>query len=163
MMNQGLLMVVTGASDYRNLVPEGLLLRALGRRVKICLIEFGNKNKDWNYSTLTTHPEFRDFLEIHRLHDFKAVADGCADCDSAVDMWGIAKQKMFSGNFQIIMMNGLASAIREHYLDEKDVLESIWSRPDNVDVIICDADITDSLMELADLATEVKETNSANA
>lgn len=158
-MNQGLLMVVTGASDYRNLVPEGLLLRALGRRIKICMVAFGNRNKDWSYDTLTKRPEFRGFLEIYRPDDFKAV-DNSADSGSAPHMWRIAKSKMFSGNFQIIMLNGLAAAIRDSCLDEKDILDSIWSRPDNVDVIICDAEVSDSLMEMADLVTEVKETNS---
>jgi len=64
--------------------------------------------------------------------------------------------KLFQ-NFDIIILDELTIAIYFNLLNEKEVIEMLKNKKENVEIVITGRKATDKLIEVADLVTEMKE------
>ena len=156
-MKKGLLMVFTGNGKSKTTAAIGQALRAVGHGFKVCFIQFIKGS--WKYGELTAAERFKDLLEWHVLgRGFTWKSDNLAkDIEVARKAWDFAKEIISSGRFQMVILDELTYLITYKMVSETEVLQILESRPEHVHVIITGRDATQSLIDAADLVTEMKE------
>ena len=68
-----------------------------------------------------------------------------------------AKEKMLSGNFDLIILDESIVAIYFKLITTKELVEFIKAKPANVELILTGRYCPEELIDLADLVTEMKE------
>ena len=79
------------------------------------------------------------------------------DKATAQRAWEIAKEKLLSGDFQLVILDEITYTITYKFLDLDDVLDAIRQRPSNVNVIMTGRGAHPALVEIADLVSEIQE------
>ena len=64
---------------------------------------------------------------------------------------------MLSGKYDIVILDEVNVAIYYNLIDEKEVLEFLKEKPENVELILTGRKTPSSIIELADLVTEMRE------
>ena len=156
-MKKGLLMVFTGNGKSKTTAAIGQALRAVGHGFKVCFIQFIKGS--WKYGELIAAERFEDLLEWHVLgRGFTWKSDNLAkDIEVAQKAWDFAKEVINSGKFQMVILDELTYLITYKMVSETEVLQILASRSEHMHVIITGRDATQSLIDAADLVTEMKE------
>jgi cob(I)alamin adenosyltransferase len=80
-------------------------------------------------------------------HD-KALAQRC---------WALCKEKIASGDYDIVVLDEITYPLTYGWLDLDDVLETLRNRPAGLHVVMTGRDAPEPLVEFADLVTEMRE------
>lgn len=70
--------------------------------------------------------------------------------------WQEACRALASGTWQLVVLDELGHAISRGYLEEDEVLEALAHRAEGTEVVLTGRDFPQSLMETADLVTEMR-------
>lgn len=149
-----LVLVNTGDGKGKTTAALGTALRAAGNGWRVSVIQF-LKSGRWK----TGEEEAGRRLGI----DWWALGDGFTwdskDMDEtqarAQAAWATAKDAIAGGAYQLVVLDEATYPITWGWIDEGDVLETIRSRPEHVNVIVTGRDASPGLLELADTATEM--------
>ncbi len=162
--SKGLLIVYTGDGKGKTSAALGNVFRALGHGWRVLVIQFFKG--DWpivfgELESAKAHPK----LEILQLGKGFVQAMGdkkpfTEHKNAARDAVEIAKQKIYSGDYDLVVLDEVIYAI--DYLDIrlvelKDVLEIIEKKPAHVHLILTGRNAQKEIIERADLVTEMKE------
>jgi cob(I)alamin adenosyltransferase len=79
------------------------------------------------------------------------------DKATAQRAWEIAKEKLLSGDFQLVILDEITYTITYKFLELDDILDTIRQRPAHVNVIMTGRGAHPALVELADLVSEIHE------
>lgn len=156
----GLIIVYTGGGKGKTTAALGLALRAVGYGKRIKMIQFIKGS--WHYgemhSSSRLEPEFelvavgRGFVGI--LDDTSTPEQHRQVAAAAINM---ASRDVASGRYDIVILDEINYAVNLGLISEKDVLELISGKADQVDVILTGNHATKSVIEAADLVTEMRE------
>lgn len=156
----GLIVVLTGNGKGKTTAALGIALRAVGHSMKICLIEFmkGDMYSGEIDGLKRLFPEvelhitgkgfFRntDNSRIYEEHRFRA--------QEAVDL---AKEKMLSGAFDILILDEISNAVALKLVDLAQVIELMEKKPPLMHLIITGRDARPEIIKRAHTVTEMKE------
>ncbi|MDE3031357.1 MAG: cob(I)yrinic acid a,c-diamide adenosyltransferase, partial [Acidobacteriota bacterium] len=70
--------------------------------------------------------------------------------------WEVARQKITSGDFQLVILDEMTYAVNYGWIDANDVIEVIRSRPEKTNIIITGRDAPRGIVEIADTVTEMR-------
>lgn len=153
---RGLIIVNTGNGKGKTTAALGLMLRAWGHGMKVVMLQF-IKRATANYG------EHRAARQI----GMELVAGGAGFTRSgkntnrsrqlAVELWNVAKEKVNSGVYNMVVLDELSYPLRYGWLTVAEVLDVLRNRPPTVHVIITGRDMPGELIEMADMVTEMKE------
>ena len=76
---------------------------------------------------------------------------------AANDTLEISKEKMMSGNFDVVILDEINYALQLKLLNLDDVIDLIKSKPPELDLVLTVNHAEEKVIELADLVTEMKE------
>ncbi len=156
-MRQGLVIVNTGNGKGKTTAMLGTLLRAWGRGMRVCVIQF-IKAETGNWGEIRA---------AHKLDiEWHALGDGFTwtskDLDESGNKarkgWALAQEKIASGNYDVIALDEVTYAFQYGWLNINDVIE--WLRahkPPALHLILTGRDAPPELVEYADLVTEMRE------
>ena len=157
---RGLTIVYTGKGKGKTTAALGIVLRATGYRKKTCMIQFIKGS--WHYGEMDSskrlEPEFemvaigKGFVGIIDDKTPKEIHKKIAD--EAVK---IAKEKINSGKYDIIILDEVNYAINLDLVNLNEILDIIKTKPDSLDLILTGNYAKPEVIELADLVTEMKE------
>ncbi|MDE1866220.1 MAG: cob(I)yrinic acid a,c-diamide adenosyltransferase, partial [Thaumarchaeota archaeon] len=160
MEKDGLVIVYTGKGKGKTTAALGMALRAVGYDYKICMIQFIKGS--WHYGEMTSskrlEPEFeltavgKGFVGI--MDDKSPIEDHKKIADEAL---AIAKEKIDSKKYDIIILDEINYAVNLGLVNLKDVLEIISSKPDDINLVLTGNHVKDEVIEKADLVTEMRE------
>lgn len=150
-----LVIVNTGHGKGKSTAAFGTMLRAVARGWKVCVIQFIKSGK-WKVGE---EKVARDQLGI----DWWTIGDGFTwnskDMDEtqaiAVSAWATAKDKIASGDYDMVLLDELTYPINWGWIEEADVSAAITGRPEHVNIIVTGRDAPQSLIDLADTVTEM--------
>ena len=71
--------------------------------------------------------------------------------------WALAKEKINSGQYCMIILDELTYTLNYGLLDQEEVVSFLEQKPESLHIIITGRDANDELIDLADLVTEMKE------
>lgn len=156
-MTQGLLILNTGDGKGKTTAALGQVFRALGYGFRICVIQF--LKGSWKYGELESAKKFKDQLELHvKGRGFTWKSENInEDIKIAKEAWEFAKTKVLSCNYNMVVLDELTYLLTYGVVDEGEVIGFLKERPKDLHVIITGRGASESLVEAADLVTEMKE------
>lgn len=156
---KGLLMVNTGDGKGKTTAALGVLVRAAGRELKCCLIQF-MKSKNDRYGE---HESLEKLgVEIHTMGDGFTwdTNDKAQDIATSETTWALCVEKMRSGEYDLLVFDEIVYVLDYKFLDIAAVLEEIKqireAQP-HLHLILTGRNAPTELIEAADLVTEMKE------
>jgi len=157
-MKKGYIQVYTGNGKGKTTAALGLSLRAVGHGFRVGIIQF---MKDFLYGELRALKRFDDLITVRRFGNdrfvFKKQVPSDKDIQEAAKGLFEAKEMMQSGKYDIIILDEICVAIYFKLVTEKQVLEVIDFRPQNIELILTGRYCPRSILNKADLVTEMQE------
>lgn len=153
---KGLVIVNTGHGKGKTTAALGTLLRAWGRGMRCCVIQF-IKHETGNWGEVKAARQLG--LEWHRMGDgftwlSKDMDETMAKAHHA---WSLAQEKIAGGDYDLIILDEFTYPLKFGWLDVADVIA--WLRehkPPMLHLIITGRDAPPALVEFADTVTEMK-------
>ena len=158
MAKKGLILLYTGNGKGKTTAALGQALRAAGHDFKIAIIQF-IKNMENTGEIKAAKNIFADHLEIYPMGSgFTWNAKDEEELRQAAEKgWTLARDKINSGLYSMIILDELTYPLNYGLLNQDDVVQFLKQKPDPLHVIITGRDASDQLIDLADLVTEMKE------
>ena len=148
----------TGNGKGKTTAALGLALRAAGHNKKVKIFQF--MKGQINYGELNSIKKLSPFVEIEQCGRKEFVSKENPekiDIDLAKNCWEKAKKAIFSGNFDIIVLDELNVALDFKLLDKDEVIEVLKKIPENLEIIVTGRYAPEEIIAIADLVTEMKE------
>lgn len=156
---KGLLMVNTGDGKGKTTAALGVLVRAAGRGLNCCLIQF-MKSKNDRYGE---HESLEKLgVEIHTMGDGFTwdTKDPAQDIATSESTWQLCVEKMRSEEYDLLVFDEIVYVLDYKFLDVNEVLDEIRrireAQP-HLHLILTGRNAPAELIEAADLVTEMKE------
>jgi cob(I)alamin adenosyltransferase len=153
---QGLVIVNTGNGKGKTTAALGILTRAWGRGMRVCMLQF---IKEQNANFGEERAARKMGVEIHPLGGgFTWMSENIAqDRALAREGWAICRAKIEGGDYDIVILDELTYCFTYGWLDLDEVLDVLRRRPPLQHVIITGRDAPQELTDFADLVTEMRE------
>jgi len=155
---RGCIQVYTGNGKGKTTAALGLALRAAGHGMKTYIGQFlkgqptGEVEALKRLSPLVRIEQFgrRGFIQVSENQDDE-------DIDRA--RLGLSKclEAMLSGEFRIIVLDEVNTAVHFKILGEQEVLDFLAQKPDDLEVVLTGRYAPPAFLETADLVTEMKD------
>jgi cob(I)alamin adenosyltransferase len=156
---KGLLMVNTGDGKGKTTAALGLLVRAAGRGLNCCMVQF-MKSKTDRYGE---HESLEKLgIEIHTMGagftwDTK---DNALDIKTSEETWALCVERMRSAEYEMLVFDELVYVLDYKFLDLGTVLDEIKTvreKQPHLHLVLTGRNAPPELIEAADLVTEMKE------
>ncbi len=151
---RGLLVVYTGHGKGKTTAALGMVFRALGRGLRVCVVQFiKGKWKTGERMFAETLPA----LEFHVMGlGFTWDSDDLAkDKNAARAAWDKAREAIQSGERDLVVLDELTYTFHYGFLPLEEVLDVFRTRPPHVHVVVTGRNAPEGLVALADLVTEM--------
>ena len=157
---RGLLMVNTGHGKGKTTAALGLLMRAAGRGLNCCMIQFMKSKKD-RYGEHEAAEKLG--IEVHTMGDGFTwdTKNPEQDRQTARETWNLCVEKMDSGDYDMLVFDELVYVLSYELLPLTEVLEkfaAIRAAQPALHIVVTGRDAPPALVEAADLVTEMGET-----
>ena len=157
--NRPLLMVHTGNGKGKTTCALGLMMRASGRGLKCCMIQFMKSRTD-RYGEHEACEKLG--IEVHTMGDGFTWDTKNPEQDRATarETWNLCIEKLRSGDYDLLVFDELVYVLSYELLPLAEVLEefkSIRTAQPALHIVVTGRDAPPALIEAADLVTEMKE------
>ncbi|MBP6004480.1 MAG: cob(I)yrinic acid a,c-diamide adenosyltransferase [Pyrinomonadaceae bacterium] len=159
---KGLLMLNTGDGKGKTTAAIGVMVRAAGREMECCMIQF-MKSKTDRYGE---HESFEKLgIEVHTMGDGFTwdTNDKSQDIKTSEETWALCVEKMRSEDYDLLVFDELLYVLSYGFLDIDAVIadiREIRAKQPHLHLILTGRNVDNALEKLieeADLVTEMKE------
>jgi cob(I)alamin adenosyltransferase len=160
MENEGLVIVYTGKGKGKTTAALGMALRAIGHDHTICMIQFIKGS--WHYGEMSSSKRLEPEFELTAVgKGFVGILDDKTPKEVhqniAKEAIEIAKQKILSEKYNIVILDEINYAVNLGLVDLDDVLNLIRTKPKNVTLVLTGNHVKQQVIDAADLVTEMRE------
>lgn len=156
-LEQGLVQVYTGDGKGKTSAAFGLALRAIGRGLKVYVIQFIKGGFDYG-----------ELYMVDKLPNLKLKAFGRGrfvmekppnkeDVKLSEEALALAEQVVKSGEYDIVILDEINVALNLKLINLDEVLELIKNKPKHVELVLTGRYAPKEIIEAANLVTEMKE------
>jgi cob(I)alamin adenosyltransferase len=157
---KGLIIVYTGPGKGKTTAALGTAFRAIGQGLRVLMVQFIKGS--WHYGELETAkmlgedrmrllPMGRGFVKVG------AEKPDPEDVRMVEEAWRFASQEILGGKFDLVILDEINYAISYKMLDPEAVVETLKRKPEMVHIILTGRNAHGSIIECADLVTEMRE------
>src|SRR5437870_7855127 len=156
---RGLLMVHTGNGKGKTTCALGLMMRAAGRELKCCMIQFMKSRRD-RYGEHVSAEKLG--IEVHTMGDGFTwdTKNPEQDRRTARETWNLCVEKIRTAEYDLLVFDELVYVLSYQMLPLEEVLEELLaaraSQP-ALHIVVTGRDAPAALMEAVDLVTETRE------
>lgn len=159
-MDEGLVIVYTGKGKGKTTAALGMALRAIGHDHTICMIQFIKGS--WHYGEMSSSKRLEPEFELTAIgKGFVGILDDKTPKEVhqkiAREAIEIARQKILSEKYNIIILDEINYAINLELVGVDDVLGLIKIRPQKVTLVLTGNHAKQQIVDAADLVTEMRE------
>lgn len=149
-----MIQIYFGNGKGKTTAAFGLAMRARGRGLKVCVIQF-LKHED---SGENISARILD-IEVYQFggSGFVINVPGKEDFEMAEKGFKFATEKINSGAYDLIILDEINIALFYKLLKIEDVLAVLKNMPPNLELVLTGRYAAPELLEVADLVTEMKE------
>jgi cob(I)alamin adenosyltransferase len=156
----GLVVVMTGLGKGKTTAALGIALRATGYDMKVCIIEF--LKGDMRSGEIEGIKRLSPNVELHRTgKGFCGIKGDKYSFEehrgNAQDAIKLAREKMLSGEFDILILDEIHNAVELKLIDLQQVIELIDIKPLLMHLILTGRDAHPEIIKRAHTVTEMKE------
>jgi len=156
-LKEGLVQVYTGNGKGKTSAAFGLALRAIGRGLKVYIIQFIKGGFDYG-----------ELYIIDKLPNLKLKAFGQGkfvtqfppskkDVKIAKEALELAKKIVKSGEYDIVILDEVNVAMSLRLIKTEEVINLIKEKPEHVELVLTGRYAPKEIIDIADLVTEMKE------
>lgn len=157
---RGLVVVMTGHGKGKTTSALGMAVRACGHGMRVCIIQFMKGDLyagEWDgikrmNCDIELHATGKGFCGI-RGNPYPW-AEHRANAQEAMEL---ARMKMASGGFHILILDEINNALKLRLLDLEQVLDLLREKPPSIHLILTGRDAHPRVIELADTVSEIRE------
>jgi len=156
-LEKGLVQVYTGNGKGKSSAAFGLALRAIGRGLKVYIIQFIKGGFD--YGELYIVDKLPN-LTLKAFGRGKFVTQKPAekvDVEFAEEAFALAEEVVKSGEYDIVILDEINVALNLKLIQIEKVLVLIKNKPKHVELVLTGRYAPKEIIEAADLVTEMKE------
>jgi cob(I)alamin adenosyltransferase len=160
---RGLILINTGPGKGKTTAAMGTALRAVGNGMRVLMLQF--LKGSWHYGELDAVKAFGENFVLKQMgRGFVKVGGAETDPEDVrlvEAAWEEAKAAIYSGDWDMVVLDEINYAISYKMLDAEVVAEALRGRPEMVHVILTGRNAHPQLVELADTVTEMREVKHA--
>ena len=160
---KGLLLINTGPGKGKTTAAMGTALRAVGNGMKVLMLQF--LKGSWHYGELDAVQAFGGNFVMRQMgRGFVKVGGAETDPEDVrlvEEAWAEAREAIYSGEWDMVVLDEINYAIGYKMLDAEAVAEFLAGKPEMVHVILTGRNAHPLLVELADTVTEMREVKHA--
>jgi cob(I)alamin adenosyltransferase len=154
-----MIIVNTGNGKGKTTASIGQIIRSLGHGFKVCLIQLFKGESFYGEQKILTGLNGLDFFSYSKEHPFcvknvtlKEAADKCKPAIEKI-------KEIIDGpkKYDLIVLEEFNIALRDGFINKDEFIGLAKALSKNCDVVITGRGAPDELIEIADLATEMKE------
>jgi len=156
-LKEGLVQVYTGNGKGKTSAAFGLALRAIGRGLKVYIIQFIKGGFDYG-----------ELYVVDKLPNLKLKAFGQGkfvtqfppskkDIEIAKEALELAKKIVKSGEYDVVILDEINVAMSLRLIKIEEVVNMIKEKPKNVELVLTGRYAPKEIIDIADLVTEMKE------
>jgi cob(I)alamin adenosyltransferase len=156
-VDKGLVQVYTGNGKGKTSAAFGLALRAIGRGLKVHIIQFIKGGFDYGESRVA---ERLDNLTLKAFGRGKFIVTKPPPEDDlrlAGEAFELAKRIVSSMKYDVVVLDEINVAIDLGMLDLHEVVDFVRNKPNSVELVLTGRNAPKAIIEVADLVTEMKE------
>lgn len=157
-LERGLVQVYTGNGKGKTTASLGLALRAIGRGLKVCMIQFIKGGGEYGEHQAARH--LAPLLTIHQTGRdgwiFKDRLDP-KDIRIAHDALVLARTALTGGEYDLVILDEINGAAWFGLVSVDDLLQLIKDKPAQVELVLTGRSADDRVIAAADLVTEMRE------
>ena len=158
-VRRGLIIVNTGPGKGKTTAAMGTALRAVGNGMKVLMLQF--LKGSWHYGELDAVKAFGDSFIMKQMgRGFVKVGGAETDPEDVrmvQEAWNEAEQAIYSGAWDLVILDEINYAISYKMLDPEKVVAVLQKKPKMVHVILTGRNAHPSIIEIADTVTEMRE------
>jgi cob(I)alamin adenosyltransferase len=155
-LEEGLVQVYTGNGKGKTSAAFGLALRAIGRGLKVYMIQFIKGGFD--YGELYAVEKLPNFdLKAFGRGEFIRTEPSKEDIRLAEEALKLAEKVLHGGEYDIVILDEINVALNLKLINLDDVLKLIENKPKRVEIVLTGRNAPEKIIEVADLVTELKE------
>ena len=156
-------MINTGPGKGKTTAALGTAMRAVGNGMRVLMLQF--QKGSWHYGELDAAAAFGENFVLKQMGRGFVKVGGAETDQEDVRMveaaWAEAREAIYSGEWDMVVLDEINYAINYKMLDPEVVAEALRGRPEMVHVILTGRNAHPLLVELADTVTEMREVKHA--
>jgi len=156
-LEQGLIQVYTGNGKGKTSAAFGLALRAIGRGLKVYIVQFIKGGFDYGELYVVDKLPNLKLRAFGRGEFVTEKPPGKEDVKLSEEALALAEQVVKSGEYDIVILDEINVALNLKLINLDEVLELIKNKPKHVELILTGRYAPKEIIEAANLVTEMKE------
>lgn len=153
---KGLIIVHTGDGKGKSTSAFGLAVRAAGNKMKVFIMQF--MKGQWKAGERKSFEKLAPEIEVVSMGDGFTWDTQNPEQDRATagKAWAIAKEKLLSGNYQMVILDEINYVLHYKFLPEDDFIDALSKKPEMLHVVCTGRNASERLVAMADLVTEMR-------
>jgi cob(I)alamin adenosyltransferase len=156
-LEKGLVQVYTGNGKGKTSAAFGLALRAVGRGLKVCIIQFIKGGFDYGELYVVDRLPNLTLKAFGRGKFITEKPAGKEDVRLAEEALALAEQVAKGGDYDVVVLDEVNVALSLSLIKVGRVLELIKDKPEHVELVLTGRNAPSEIVEAADLVTEMRE------
>jgi cob(I)alamin adenosyltransferase len=152
---KGLIIVHTGNGKGKTTAALGMVLRSLGHGHKVAIVQF--IKGAWEPAEKAALSHWPDRLAFHAMGEGFTweTQDRARDILKAQEAWAKALEYIQNPDYKLVLLDEVNVALKLEYLNPEAVITGVSQKPEDSHVILTGRGAPASLIEAADLVTEM--------
>jgi cob(I)alamin adenosyltransferase len=152
---KGLIIVHTGNGKGKTTAALGMVLRSLGHGHQVAIIQF--IKGAWEPAEKAVFGHWPDQLVFHAMGEGFTweTQDRERDILKAQEAWQKALEYIQNPDYRLVLLDEINIALKLNYLQPEDIMAGLAQKPDTSHVILTGRGAPQSLIDRADLVTEM--------
>lgn len=157
-LEQGLIQVYTGNGKGKTTASLGLALRAVGRELKVCMIQFMKGGGPYGEQMAAERlAPYLTIIQTGRPGWVNKDNPHQKDKDLAAEALKTAYQAVNGGEYDLVILDEINGSVSMGLVPVEGVLELMRNKPHHVELVLTGRNAHESVIEAADLVTEMRE------
>lgn len=152
----GLVQVYTGDGKGKTTASLGLSFRAAGCGLNVLFLQFLKPAADCGEEFAAQRFDNITFLPLGEDHIYGNQVSRAEDLDMAARAFTQAKDLIYSGKYDLVVLDEINVAMAWDLLDPQQVIVMLKARPQHVEVVLTGRRCPQAIMDYADLVTEMR-------
>jgi len=158
---EGTVLINTGNGKGKTTAALGLALRAAGHNFRVLILQFIKGS--WKPGEAKIMEKLKPLIEIEQMgRGFIKFKNGklqptSQQIDNAIESFRYAREKIYSGKYDMVILDEINNLIDYGLLKVEDVVDLIKNKPKEISIVLTGRNAHHKLVDIADTVTEMKE------
>ena len=156
-LEKGLTQVYTGDGKGKTSAAFGLALRAIGRGLKVYIVQFIKGGFDYGELHIVDNLPNLKLKAFGRGKFVTEIPPTKEDVKLAKEAFNLAEKVVNSKEYDLVILDEINVALNLKLVDVDEVIHLVRNKPEHVELILTGRYAPPEIIEVADLVTEMKE------